>query len=185
MVRYLSKTCDTVKMLILMSPVDGIDPFGLSHNTIIEDGKKLPFAVPTFVLSAGRDNKSAYDNPPCAPDNVSNLHFYDALSGPKWYINFVHYGHIDFYNPEYWNWYACSNCDLQKCSYTDYRDGLKLVFIDIIQGVLGKNKGSLSIFEKGDYHRMENTHQHDYQGYDPLGGFCKRLDDEKAQLKTE
>ena len=177
MTRFLAKACDTVKMLILLSPVDGLDPFGKGHKMIIEDGKKLPFAVPTFVLSAGRDNQGAYDEPPCAPNNVSNMHFYNAMSGPKWYMNFVHYGHIDFYNPEYWNWYACSNCDLKNCSYTDYRDGLKLIFIDMVDAVFNKNRTALETFEKGDYHHIQNTHQHDYQGYEPLsGGFCKRLD---------
>ncbi len=37
--------------------------------------------------------------PPCAPDKLSNLRFYNALRAPKWLLNFTDYGHADMLDP--------------------------------------------------------------------------------------
>ena len=78
------------------------------------------------------------------------------MSGPKWFLKYKHYGHIDFYNPEYWNYYGCPQCDLPHCSFTDYRDGLKIDFTDIIQAIYHKDKKALESFEAAETHHMEN-----------------------------
>ena len=48
---YLNQTCGKVKLAILLSPVDGVDPFGIKKNYIITPGKHLPFATPTLILA--------------------------------------------------------------------------------------------------------------------------------------
>ena len=55
MTQYLNGTCGKAKMLILLSPVDGLDPFGMVKKFIITPGKKLPFAIPTLVIAAELD----------------------------------------------------------------------------------------------------------------------------------
>ena len=41
-----------------MSPVDGVDPFGIKKDYIITPGKFLPFATPTLIMSTELDDKS-------------------------------------------------------------------------------------------------------------------------------
>ncbi len=40
----------------MISPVDGVDPFGLIDDFCITPGEKLEFELPTLVLSAGLDS---------------------------------------------------------------------------------------------------------------------------------
>jgi hypothetical protein len=40
---YLNNTCGTVKLQILLDPVDGADPFGIVKNFIIHPGQLLPY----------------------------------------------------------------------------------------------------------------------------------------------
>ncbi len=92
--------CGTTKGVIMMSPVDGTDPFGLDPNpnycTI--PGTSLNFETPTVILPAGLDSVSGHEGPfwpPCAPEELSNQRFYDAFRGPVYMINATEYGHID------------------------------------------------------------------------------------------
>ena len=56
----------------LLSPVDGVDPFGLMDNFCIEPGTLLNYQTPTLVLSGGLDSLPGINNmgslmPACAP----------------------------------------------------------------------------------------------------------------------
>ena len=55
-VNYLKQGCFDIKGLILLSPVDGVDPFGFIHDFCITPGEKLPFELPTLMLVAGLDS---------------------------------------------------------------------------------------------------------------------------------
>ena len=70
--QYLNSTCGTVKLFIMLSPVDGLDPFGIKKDYIITPGKMLPFATPTLVLATELDGVSRKLEPACAPNNLSN-----------------------------------------------------------------------------------------------------------------
>ena len=48
--------CDNVHGLILLSPVDGLDPFGIFDQFCIEPGTKLNFETPTLMITVGYDN---------------------------------------------------------------------------------------------------------------------------------
>lgn len=92
--------CDNINGLILFSPVDGLDPFGFLDYYCITPGEKLNFETPTMVISVGYDNVPGIGEegsfyPPCAPDNMSNLRFWDAINGEAWLINATEYGHGD------------------------------------------------------------------------------------------
>lgn len=39
----------------MLSPVDGVDPYGLIQEYAITPGQKLPFETPTLIISAGLD----------------------------------------------------------------------------------------------------------------------------------
>ena len=47
--------CGDVKGFIMMSPVDGIDPWGMIPSYCIKPGEKLNFEIPTLVMAAGWD----------------------------------------------------------------------------------------------------------------------------------
>lgn len=85
-------------MQILLDPVDGINFFGSKKSYIIAPGKMLPYAVPVLVIATELDSVKKELLPACAANNVSNLRFYDAMSGPKWFLNVSKYGHVDFFN---------------------------------------------------------------------------------------
>ena len=102
-VNYLRLGCHNIKGMVLISPVDGVDPFGFVEDFCIEPGKKLPFSTPTLVITAGFDSVPGYDVggvvPSCAPPELSNLRFYNALNGQAWLNNATKFGHVDFMNP--------------------------------------------------------------------------------------
>lgn len=85
-------------MHILVDPVDGVDILGTKKSYIITPGKMLPYAVPVLVIASELDSAKKELLPACAAANVSNLRFYDAMSGPKWFLNITKYGHVDFFN---------------------------------------------------------------------------------------
>ena len=59
----------------MLSPVDGVDPFGIKKDYIITPGKFLPFATPILILATELDPHSRKLEPPCAPDNMSNTRY--------------------------------------------------------------------------------------------------------------
>lgn len=57
-----------------------------------------PFTILIFYASA--TFYSDVSGLACAPDFLSGRRFFDAMSGPTWYINSTAYGHADFMNTE-------------------------------------------------------------------------------------
>ena len=97
MCEFLKKFgCSGTKGLILMSPVDGADPWGVVDNFCITEGVKLNFETPTVILPGGLDSIPVGEiGPPCAPADMSNDWYYNAMTGPAWMINATEYGHVD------------------------------------------------------------------------------------------
>ena len=48
---YMKLGCHNIKGMILISPVDGVDPFGLIEDFCITPGEKLPFTTPTLIIT--------------------------------------------------------------------------------------------------------------------------------------
>ena len=101
-VEYLkiSEDCTPIKAMFLMSPVDGVDPYGILQEYCITPGTCLNFETPTLILAGGLDSLPGMDNmggmwPPCAPEDLANSRFYSALTGPVIMINTTAYGHMD------------------------------------------------------------------------------------------
>ena len=47
--------CHNVKGMSMLSPVDGVDPYGIVQEYCITPGEKLNFEVPTLVMTSGLD----------------------------------------------------------------------------------------------------------------------------------
>lgn len=54
-VNYLIEKCGNFKGLVLMSPVDGVDPFGITNEFCITPGELVNFDIPTLILPTGLD----------------------------------------------------------------------------------------------------------------------------------
>lgn len=52
---YLIEGCGKFMGAILMSPVDGTDPWGINPEYCIHPGYYLNFELPTLILAAGLD----------------------------------------------------------------------------------------------------------------------------------
>ena len=93
---FLEKNCGNVTSLIMLDPVDGYDPFGIINDYVTNPPNKLSFKIPTLIVSSELSAvPPSFLIPPCAPANISNVRFFNALSGPTWYLNFTGYGHAD------------------------------------------------------------------------------------------
>jgi hypothetical protein len=66
----------------------------------ITPGEPLNYEMPTLVAMAGLDPvPGAALYPACAPTNISNVRFYDAMGGNRWFLNASDFGHADFFEP--------------------------------------------------------------------------------------
>lgn len=72
--------------------------------------------------------------------------FYNAMSGPKWYLNVSKYGHADFLNLEYRDMagLVCATCK-KDCNYAEYRELVKEAILNFIDAMLNKNAASLAV----------------------------------------
>lgn len=93
---YLVNSCNLIKSLVLLDPVDGYDPFGFIKSYVTNPPNQLAFVTPTLVIANGYDSVPVFHgSPPCAPANLSNTRFYECMPGPTWMLNFTAYGHAD------------------------------------------------------------------------------------------
>lgn len=127
-VLYLKETCGNFKGLVLMSPVDGADPFGLVDDFCITPGEELNFITPTLHLHTGYDAKKGSLGTACAPKKLSNERFWNALNtkSHRWSINATDFGHADLLNDDFkvfvdQTHFCAVNEDLMDDDFPKYR----------------------------------------------------------------
>ncbi|CAL8118054.1 unnamed protein product [Orchesella dallaii] len=139
-VNYLKrKGCRNFVANVHLSPVDGFDPFGIIPGDFaITPGENVNFNIPTLVVKAGLDPiPGTIINPACAPANLSNERFYNAMPGNRWFINATEFGHVDFFEPgfvggvEFLN-FCASNDTADKTVYQDFTGGVVVSFISAL-----------------------------------------------------
>lgn len=101
-----SHDCYYVKAMLLLSPVDGVDPFGLIETFCINPPQPLHFRIPTMIIAGGLDGVPGIDvlgglMPACAPEELGSSRFYKALEGPTVLLNMTSYGHVDMMDQTY------------------------------------------------------------------------------------
>jgi len=88
--------CSIAKALVLIDPVDGLDPFGIiKSEDLITPGEKLSFNTPVLHLDNYLDPAPGLANVSCSPWNLSGPRWFDAMQGPIWNVNATKYGHVD------------------------------------------------------------------------------------------
>jgi len=91
-----SSHCSSTKAMILLSAVDGVDPFGMIDSYCVHPPALTNFRVSTLLLSGGLDSvQGAPLFPACAPKELGTSRFYNALAGPTLLVNSTRYGHVD------------------------------------------------------------------------------------------
>jgi len=131
--------CSKIHGLIMMSPVDGVDPYGIIGDTCIDPPNKLNFQIPSLIISGGLDSVPGVDGlgnlfPACAPEDLSNDRFYDALTGPTILVNTTEYGHIDCFDDALYNLVAglhlcATNRNMDRDIYRRYLGGEIVAFL--------------------------------------------------------
>lgn len=130
---FKRKGCRNFIGSVLLSPVDGPLDF------CITPGSPLNYEMPTLVKMAGLDPIPASPlQPACAPRDISNTRFYNAMAGNKWFINATDYGHADFFEPSFLDLIEFLNfCETDettdKIVYTDYIAGICVAFMEALK----------------------------------------------------
>jgi len=88
--------CSIAKALVMIDPVDGLDPFGKIHSEdLITPGQKLSFNIPALHLDNYLDPKKDKTGVACSPAELSGPRWFDAMQGPVWNVNATQFGHVD------------------------------------------------------------------------------------------
>ena len=88
--------CSIAKALVMIDPVDGLDPFGMIHKEdLITPGQKLSFNIPALHMDNHLDPKHDKLGVSCSPAKLSGPRWFDAMQGPVWNVNATKYGHTD------------------------------------------------------------------------------------------
>jgi hypothetical protein len=91
--------CSIAKALVMIDPVDGLDPFGKVHSEdLITPGQKLSFNIPALHLDNYLDPEGDALGVSCSPAQLSGPRWFDAMQGPVWNVNATKYGHVDCLN---------------------------------------------------------------------------------------
>jgi len=91
--------CSIAKALVMIDPVDGLDPFGKVHSEdLITPGQKLSFNIPALHMDNYLDPKGDALGVSCSPAQLSGPRWFDAMQGPVWNVNATKYGHVDCLN---------------------------------------------------------------------------------------
>ncbi len=130
--------CGEYGGVIMNSPVDGADPFGITKDFITPElgsGDKVPVVLPALHIKGGLDPTKLGGNPSCAPGNMANERFFDAWQGPIWRYDVPGVGHLDM----------CSNLDdlyknqcpgapdaALRADFQNLTAGLMAAFIDAV-----------------------------------------------------
>jgi len=156
-VEYLKHHCNKVKGQIIFSGVDGFDPFGLVDLFAITPGQYLNYAVPTLVMMAGLDNTPGTNiigelTPACAPDDLSNMRFYNAMPGATWMVNATAFGHGDCLDEFYYDvMQAIHFCGTDKTQdRVSYRTYVAGEVISFLAAILDGNCEALQNIEDPD-----------------------------------
>lgn len=178
--QYLNGTCGSLKLIIMMNPVDGIDPFGKIQDFITHPPAPLPFRIPTLIIRAGLDDISvAKGMPACAPNNMSNDRWYRSLYGPTFLINITDYGHADNLDEPFHeaSKAICKSCKKNDCNFRQFKFDEASLITTFVYGIFDRNLQQINTIENPEGFIASHVvskydlHDYDYKSGGP-GGFC-------------
>ncbi|CAF1340052.1 unnamed protein product [Adineta ricciae] len=178
--QYMNSTCGPIKLIIMMNPVDGIDPFGIVQDFITHPPTPLPFRTPALVISAGLDSVPVgQKSPACAPNNISNDRWYRSLYGPTFLINITDYGHADNLDEPYHeaSKIMCKPCTGSLCHFAQYKFDEATLITSFIRAIFNRDLRQLKTIQNPQSAVQSHvSNKYDLHGYDYTsggpGGFC-------------
>jgi hypothetical protein len=92
--------CSAFGGMVMNSPVDGADPFGINDGEEffvtpeLGSRDKIEVVLPALIIKGTLDPIASL-GVPCAPPDMSNERFYEAWQGPSWFLKVEGVGHLD------------------------------------------------------------------------------------------
>lgn len=90
------------------------------------------------------------------------------MSGPKWYLKFKKYGHLDFYNSPcgVLGNLVCPSClgILPGCNADEYRKNIRDAVVNFYDGILNKDVSALKVITNGKL-PLVSAHQNNLNGF--------------------
>jgi len=172
----LTDGCSLAKAMVMIDPVDGLDPFGIMHGEdLITPGQKLTFTIPSLLLDNELDPKGKnFLFPACAPANLGAPRWFDAAAGPVWNVNASSYGHVDCLDDLFiaaGKLVCPSNRKTDKKAYRAYLADTVALFLD---GVLNGKTDNFGLLEDATKFDIAVTVRNDLKGqsHDDIKAGC-------------
>eukprot|EP01061_Rhynchopus_euleeides_P003166 TRINITY_DN1243_c0_g1_i2.p1 TRINITY_DN1243_c0_g1~~TRINITY_DN1243_c0_g1_i2.p1 ORF type:complete len:346 (+),score=106.52 TRINITY_DN1243_c0_g1_i2:112-1038(+) len=170
---YLLHACSTaVKGVVMIDPVDGYDPFGIVQNFCTATDAKLNYTVPAVMVSTGLDPVPGPEGVACAPEEMSNMRYYNAWAGPVWAVNATQYGHLDIGDEmiDFFGKAICASDSLNHKLFKQQVAGVVAAFVDVVKG----NASSQSVMTDASVMPVNSTAFHTLNGAAlPFTGGCR------------
>lgn len=170
--------CRDVKAVVLIDPVDGVDPYGFVKQYVVHPPALLNFSTPALHVETGLDPVTVGipTFPACAPANISNERFYRAWQGPIWQVNATKYGHISICDD---GAIGPSGLVCKKpprgTNESLYRDTVGNAVVSFLEGIFFAQPASLESLTKESTFPIDVVLKHNYNGYvpDKVKPFCR------------
>jgi len=86
--------CDGFGAVIMNSPVDGDDPFGITDDIVTPESGKLDSVIPALQITGSLDGEKLRNFPSCAPESMTSERFFYAWQGPIYKYEAEGAGHM-------------------------------------------------------------------------------------------
>jgi hypothetical protein len=167
--------CSIAKALVMIDPVDGLDPFGvIQSENLITPGQKLSFNIPALHMDNYLDPAPGLAGVSCSPAKLSGPRWFDAMQGPVWNVNATKYGHIDCLNA-LTGVVAGKVCPTNRlASNKPYRKMLATTITTFLGAVLDGDTDDLALLEDASKFGVEVVVKQDLKGiaHNDVKGGC-------------
>ncbi len=92
-----SRSCDEAGAVIMLSPIDGQDPFGFGREYAINPRKSMNYSIPALLVYGDLDGVAGQTaNLACALDGFGGERFYNYWRGQIYSVKVKNVGHLDY-----------------------------------------------------------------------------------------
>jgi len=176
----MTDSCMYAKAMVMIDPVDGLDPFGIvTSENLITPGKKVNFSIPALLMDNGLDPKGTrlFKSIPCMPIKLGSPRWYNAWRGPIWHVNATAYGHVDCLDD---SWVRTAGLLCPSNSKTDkpaYREHLAATAHLFIQAIFDNKPENLLLLENKSHFAVDVVLEHDRKGLTKFRPGCTSVPD--------
>ena len=119
------------------------------------------------------------EDPPCAPNKISNDRWYRSLYGPTFLVNLTNYGHADNLDGLYHeaSKAMCTSCKGHICNFPQYKIDEATLITSFVHAIFNRDVRQLQVIQNPQLYlkihvsNKYDLHNYDYKSGGP-GGFC-------------